>query len=103
MPGVRECCRCEGRSSSSLLSRSVRGDELNSPLSTPIFGSTTTLQHILLLDLLFDPNKDALLMALEVESSLEPESRKADWQSESRLERASESKSRLDSDSDPGD
>jgi len=33
-PGVRECAGCEGRSSSPLHSRSVRGDELNSRLST---------------------------------------------------------------------
>jgi transposase, IS6 family len=37
---------CEGRSSSPLHSRSVRGDELNSQSSTPIFGSTTKSQHI---------------------------------------------------------
>jgi DDE domain len=34
-PGVRECVGCEGRSSSPLHSRSVRGDELNSQSSTP--------------------------------------------------------------------
>ena len=33
-------------SSSSLHSRSVRGDELIFRSSTPIFGSTTKLQHI---------------------------------------------------------
>jgi uncharacterized protein (TIGR02271 family) len=38
--------KCEGRSSSPLHSRSVRGGELNCRSSTPTFGSTTKLQHI---------------------------------------------------------
>jgi hypothetical protein len=45
-PGVRECGGCEGRSSSPLHSRSVRGDELNSQSSTSIFGATKKSQHI---------------------------------------------------------
>ena len=40
-PGVRERGGCEGRSSSPLHSRSVRGDELSFRSSTPIFVSTT--------------------------------------------------------------
>ena len=43
-----ECGECEGRSIAPLHSRSVRGGELNCRSSTPTFGSTTKLQHILL-------------------------------------------------------
>ena len=46
-PSVLECGECEGRSTAPLHSRSVRGGELNCRSSTPTFGSTTKLQHIL--------------------------------------------------------
>jgi hypothetical protein len=45
-PGVLECGGCEGLSVAPFHSRSVRCDQLNFRLSTPIFGSTTKLQHI---------------------------------------------------------
>src|ERR1700730_12200500 len=44
-PSVLECGGSEGRSTSPLHSRSLRGYELNYRSSTPTFGSTTNLQH----------------------------------------------------------
>ena len=44
-PGVRECGGCEGRSTTPLHSRSVRGFELNCRSSAQIFASPTNLQH----------------------------------------------------------